>query len=274
MASSSILIKFVIHAAINWIKTPDLMKLWGKNPSDSCTLCKVSPCSIHHILSNCEHALNDRRYAWRHDSVLLTMEEGLRPFLESFNEKHTPAKIPPLMSNFVKPNAKTKKVDRKSPFSESILTGASDWQMLVDYDHRRIEFPPEIFATPQRPDIIIWSCSLKKVFLVEQTCPAEEGIQEANTRKSIRYATLTDNIKLKTHWTATTIPYEVGARGFVAISTHRCLKKLGLDGLARKKLIRNLGKVSARCSYAIYLARSNAKWDRKRVLLHPEEVSE
>ena len=87
--TSSHLIKFVVLATINWIKTPDLMALWGKLSNGDCKLCKYSPCSIHHILSSCRHSLKDRRYAWRHDSVLLAMEQGLRSAIDRLN------KLPP-----------------------------------------------------------------------------------------------------------------------------------------------------------------------------------
>ena len=127
--------------------------------------------------------------------------------------------------------------------------------MIVDYDHNRIVFPPEIYATPLRPDIVIWSVAAKKVILLEQTCPCEEGIADAQTRKLNRYQPLADDIKANTPWDVSIMAYEVGARGFVARSTFRCLCKLGLSGQERSKLCKQLGNISARCSYAIYLAR-------------------
>ena len=73
----------------------------------------------------------------------------------------------------------------------------------------------------------------------------------------------------KTNWAVSTFPYEVGDCGFVAKSTYCLLKKLGVSGSSRSKLAQNLGSVSARCSYAIYLRRSTAAWDRTRALLLP-----
>ena len=67
------------------------------------------------------------------------------------------------------------------------MQGASDWKLLVDFDHDQIVFPPEFFPTNQCPDIIIWSMQIKKVILIELTCPAEEGMVNAQLYKEICY---------------------------------------------------------------------------------------
>ena len=56
-----------------------------------------------------------------------------------------------------------------------MLSNASDWKIIVDLPGVNFVFPPEIFNTNERPDIVIWSAKLKKVLLIELTCPAEEG---------------------------------------------------------------------------------------------------
>ena len=122
-------------------------------------------------------------------------------------------------------------------------------------------FPPEIYATTERPGIMIWSVSVKKIFLIELTCPAEEGIQAARERKLGRYQGLADSINAS-HWSATVIPFEVGARGFVAHSTHSLLAQLGIRGRDKSAVCRKLGMIAARASFAIYLAHSNPVWDQ------------
>lgn len=263
------LIKFVIHASINWIKTPDLLSLWGYVGSASCNLCGRTPCSIHHILVNCNFALNDKRYTWRHDSVLYTMELVLRPFVEQFN-KSAPPKIPPISCSFVKASDKQRPQLQSAPYLASILHGFSDWRMLVDYDHNSIVFPPEIVATSSRPDIIIWSSSAKAVILMELTVPAEEGFANASDRKTRRYENLVQDIQ-EAGWHAHHFPFEVGARGFVAKSTFHCLSKLGLARSTKSELTKNLGLVAARCSFAIYLARNSRSWDHNLTLLQPQK---
>ena len=54
--------------------------------------------------------------------------------------------------------------------------------------------PPEIVATSQRPDIVIWSIARKKVIMIELTCPAEERIEAARERKLGRYTQLKQDI--------------------------------------------------------------------------------
>ena len=63
-------------------------------------------------------------------------------------------------------------------------------EALVDFRHKPYLFPPHIFATTERPDILIYS--LRVVIFGELTCPAEEGIAEASLYKQSRYADTVD----------------------------------------------------------------------------------
>ena len=47
---------------------------------------------------------------------------------------------------------------------------------------------------------MLWSRNMKTVVLIELTCPAEEGIQNASVRKQERYADLKDLIR-NNDWT-------------------------------------------------------------------------
>ena len=223
-AESPHLIKFVIHASINWVTTSDLLLLWNKTGNQSCVLCKAEICSIGHILSSCKYSLTDRRYSWRHDSVLSTLEPSLRQRLHIVNSKPFQETIPKLSTSFVKPGAATK---LKAPptFDPGCLAGARDWQMLIDYDHRHYVFPISIYSTPQRPDIVIWSLSIKKVFLFELTVPLEENFGDTYAEKSWRYRDLCTQINdNEGPWKAVHFPFEVGACGFVARSTRGMLR--------------------------------------------------
>lgn len=262
------LFKFVLHSSINWIKTPDLMFLWSKSLTANCPLCSHKVCSIHHIISSCSFALEDKRYTWRHDSVLSVMASEILPYVNEFNKSNRPNKIPHITQSFVKSGKKS--FVKKTPCARrSFLEGASDWKVQVDYDHAQVIFPPTILATSSRPDIVFWSISAKKVILLELTCPAEEGISDAHLRKLERYSELMSSIKAA-GWSPSHYPIEVGARGFVARSTQRCLSALGLSPSAKKKLTRALSLIAARCSYAIYLSRGTVVWDRNMPLLGHE----
>ena len=142
-----------------------MLKLWGYKQSALCPLCDRSPCTIHHILSNCQYALNQRRYNWRHDSVLKNIELALVPHIRSHNASSKPktsTSALPLNQFFVRKNSRHKPKRPKSERS-SLLDGANDWEVLVDFDTANIVFPPSICATASRPDIVIWSPLSRKV---------------------------------------------------------------------------------------------------------------
>ena len=60
------------------------------------------------------------------------------------------------------------------PRSRCLLDYADDWQLQVDFEDRRLLFPPNICATSLRPDVVISSASTCNVILLELTCCAEE----------------------------------------------------------------------------------------------------
>ena len=71
-------------------------------------------------------------------------------------------------------------------------------------------------------------------------------------------------------WVAGLLTLEVGARGYVAYSTERCFRQLGMQKRKVSSLCKSLSRVVAR--YAIYLSRKNKDWDRKRELLAEADV--
>ena len=73
--------------------------------------------------------------------------------------------------------------------------------------------PPAIFATLERPDFGIWSGKLRKVLLIELTCPSEENIEVAQLRKQTCYLQLMDQITSTTFWSlhSSLFTIEVGA---------------------------------------------------------------
>ena len=245
-----------------------MLKLWGYKPVALCPLCGAPQCTLHHILSNCHKALEGKRYTWRHDSILKNIEPVLRDHVKSINDRPVVTTVVPhLMKSFVKQG--TEETGPGYPKGRrSLLDGANDWELLIDFEDNTIVFPPEIYPTPERPDIVLWSGSTKTVLLIELTCPAEEGIEAAALRKVARYTGLTNNIKLS-GWKPHLITIEVGVRGYIAKSTRHCFHKLGLHHRTVSALCRTLSTVVSRCSYAIYLSRSTTCWTMGRALLTP-----
>ena len=100
-----------------------------------------------------------------------------------------------------------------------LLGTAGDWQLQADL-RGRMQFPQEIAATNQRPDIVIWSPSSRPAILVELTVPWEERIEEAYERKRNKYQDLVADCQQR-GWRVWCLPVEVGCRGFVGQSLWR-----------------------------------------------------
>ena len=267
--SSFHIVKFVLSASINWVATPHLLKLWGLKESGSCPLCAEPLCTLHHIISHCQFSLHSKRYTWRHDSVLLSIKQAIEEHLSSINQEQSKDSIlkPSLSNFFMKAGQRPvkKKIVQKQ---KCALEGACDWKMLVDFDQQNIVFPPEICESTERPDIIIWSLSLKKVVLLELTCPAEEGILAARAFKEAKYLPLLDSIK-GNHWSPIFLPIEVGARGFVAHSLVSSLLRLGIPRANINTLRKTVSSISAKCSFHILQSANTVAWDLTKPLLIP-----
>ena len=144
--------------------------------------------------------------------------------------------------------------------SDDVLRCARDWQFLFDVGTGHSIFPLEIAGTWQRPDVVIFSQSIRVVILIELTVPLEDRIAAANTRKTDRYSALLATFE-NNGWHATHFPVEVGSRGQVAHSLLACLQKLGFSASWRKTVRRECSRVALRCSYLLYLRRSIKTWN-------------
>ena len=127
-------------------------------------------------------------------------------------------------------------------------------------------FPPNICATSERPDIVVWSPRARSVILLELTCCAEEGVRAAQLRKEVRYHKLVENTRTL-NWNADLLTIEVGARGLIGDSTFRAFVKLGFPPNVATQLCKSLSIVVARCSYGVYLAHKSQVWGHNTDLL-------
>lgn len=272
-------VSFVLNATHNSVMTPDLRNICGYVDDPACKLCcvgdKSRKATLHHILAGCRHALVNHRYTWRHDSVIATLLQAIQPVLLRHNANPpTTTSIPKISTSFVPAGTAPPRSKKTAP-KRSLLSSAPDWRLLVDFRHSPYLFPPHILASEQRPDILLFSNSLRVVIFGELTCPAEEGVVEAKLRKQARYADLAEELRgLKYPWTVHNLTLEVGARGFVARSTYSFLRKIGFTPKSARTTCREVSEVAARCSYAIYLRHSEEKWNSSRTLLVPRSCME
>ncbi len=133
--------------------------------------------------------------------------------------------------------------------------------MRVDLNHR-LTFPVELAVTNLRPDLVLWSKSIRTAITVELTVPWEEAINEAFERKKLRYAILAAEAEER-GWAIKVYPVEVGCRGFVANSTIRLLKEVGIRGQVLWRLVGELATVAERSSHWLWLKQMNSVWAAK-----------
>ena len=107
------------------------------------------------------------------------------------------------------------------------LTAANDWEITA-YLSGGGTFPVEVAITNLKPDIVIWSASQQQVILGELTVPWEDNIQEAYERKYTKDTELKADC-VNRGWKATCYPFEIGYRGFVAITFQKWLRDLGFS---------------------------------------------
>ena len=248
--------RFCVSSTYNTLPTRINLERWGLIESSRCPLCGDEHCSIRHILSGCNVSLHQGRYLYRHNQVLRVLAHHIQSFLNV--KKVVSSGIKRI--HFVGEGAKEKK-GRKPDLG--ILHRARDFVLDVDLN-KQLHFPPHIACNvSKRPDMVIYSNSLRMVVLIELTCPCEERFHEAHSGKMEKYGMFSeiyDKIK-ENGWDTVCFPVEIGARGYCSTSLRSCLRKLGLGKIRTRKTIKEAGDTALRSSYWIWLAREQLKWE-------------
>ena len=120
-------------------------------------------------------------------------------------------------------------------------------------------FPSHITFTELRPDIVIYSNSIKRVVLIELTSPCEENMPYWHDYKVQHYANLTRSIRTN-GWQCEVLAIEVGARGFCSRTVVSALKRLGFPNKLTNKTVKELGSTSTKSSFFIWLSRNTFEW--------------
>ena len=146
-------LKFYLQRMGQMAPTPNNLRRWGYTGDSSCSFCKTRGCSLYHILSTCDTALQGGRYTWRHDEVLRVLHHFIGKKIRSMSLGlvQRPARRHCMV--FVKEGEKppTKTTKRDPP----LLTQASDWRITVDLPAMKYTFPGHIGVTEQRPDLVL-----------------------------------------------------------------------------------------------------------------------
>ena len=127
----------------------------------------------------------------------------------------------------------------------------------VDLD-QQLRFPGLCIST-QRPDIFIYSLKLRKVILIELTCPAEENIEERHSEKISRYEGLLKDC-INAGWKVHLFAIEVGACGYASCLLRSCLSRLGFIQRTVRDIIKKASHTALGCSFWIWLKRMDRYW--------------
>ncbi|XP_069136664.1 uncharacterized protein [Argopecten irradians] len=195
---------YLLRSAYDLMPSPINLFTWGIKDNAECVLCR-KPANLAHVLTSCQVALSNERYAWRYDKVLKFV-------------------------TFVKSGTRA----TRSVEAGGILITARDWEMRAGIQ-RRMGFPAEVASLPLLPDVVLWSRSSKQVVLVELIVPWEDRMKEANERKQQKYQQLVEECQHR-GWKTWCLPTEVGCRGFPGQSLWRALRLLGVTGADRRNL--------------------------------------
>ena len=252
MAMPANLTSFCLASPYDTLPSPAKLKRWRITTETMCTLCSKDVCTTAHILGASKVSLQQGRYTFRQDTVLRDVIEVLKTFI--LNIKDTVPISPKSSITFVR---KGTKLPRKRTTPVVILHHASDWILLADLN-KTYCFPVHIAFTQLRPDITIFSNSLRKVILIELTCPCE-NMESWHCTKINKSSALKTIIESK-GWCVELFAVEVGARGYCSRSVLCCFKKLGLNNKLIRNTIKKLSKSSMECSFCIWLARNNKEW--------------
>ena len=248
-------LSFLLRSTYNLLPTPANHKQWGFTGDDTCAMCKSARGTLQHVLSSCGSSL--QMYKWRHNRVLAILSELTKTQCRVVNEQ--PTQDPnPCISFLQEGEAPTRQVSK--PQGQKFLAVARDWKMAADLKEA-LHFPHHIVHTQERPGIVIWSDTVKRVINVELTVPWEENMEEAFERKKFRY----ENLRMECEdkgWAYQVMPIEVGSRGFVGRTTTSYLTRLGLTNRARWKTTQQLQTAVERASSWIWskVRKSTTAW--------------
>ena len=171
---------FCLASTYDTLPSPTNLKRWRITTEAMCILCSKDVCTTAH----CKVSLQQGRYKFRHDTVLHQVIEALQTFISNIKEAVPISSKSSIM--FLKKGAK---VPRKRAPTVGILHHALDRVLLADLNINYC-FPVCIAFTQLRPDITIFSNSLRKVILIYLTCPCEENMESWHNTKINKYLAL------------------------------------------------------------------------------------
>lgn len=232
-------LSFIIRSVYDQLPTGDNLIRWHLVQEAKCALCSQDE-SLNHVLSSCKVALGSGRYTWRHNQVLKVLVEAVELAKGKANdnagasqEKHTKA-------------------------TGSMLEAAKDWVVAADIPGMR-NYPQVIRQSNCRPDIVLISQATRMAVIIELTVPFETNMSGSHEFKLAKYEALVSELH-EENFKSQLFAVEVGARGLVGASMYSLIKRLGLDGKARTRCMKQLSEVAAKASQWLWVRRKVKVW--------------
>ena len=156
------MIGFMLSAVYGTLLTPALVSKWSEDEDGMCKLCTISSGTIQHILSGCKVALGQGRYRWRHDKVLRQIAEQVQYHCNTRanNPKRSTKRDKGIA--FVTEGERVKPMKKRRNGDMGLLTDDKDWVVMSDLG-KQLKFPACIVETTLRPDLVIYSPSVRRV---------------------------------------------------------------------------------------------------------------
>ena len=200
------LLSFCLASTYDVLPSPSNLKRWRICAEASCFLCGKEVCTSSHVLGACQISLSQGRFTFRHNSVLNSLVDALNIFIKELPK--LPVKCINKVS-FVKAGVCKTRTKSKPT---GILHLSNDWKVVADLSDGYM-FPGHIAVSALRPAIVIYSNTLKRVIIVELTCPCEENMESWHSTKLLKYSGLASVISCN-GWYCDLFTIEVGARGY------------------------------------------------------------
>ena len=219
-------LSFVLRACSETLPSPSTLVRWNYKFSRKCPLCDAPLCNVKHILNCCPKALEDGRYTWRHDKILLLLIH----FLKEFNP------------------------------SSSVFADIPEFRA---HDSPQATVPSSIISTTARPDIFMKSNN--NIILLELTVPWNSATNMTKARDfklcKPNYQLLISDLQAL-GYSAQLHTMEIGSLGHCSHHAFSALKAAAPLSKVRDRrhLLTNIAKTAINCSHTIFNARSCPSW--------------
>ena len=225
-------LSFMIRAGSDTLPTPMNLQRYKIQVSSHCKLCQRPQATTGHILSPCPQALEQGRYTWRHDSVLLSLVRSLEKALSN-------------------------------------VQIYADLDNMRAQEHPPATIPPSLSSTSSRPDIVC--VNGPNIALLELTVSgnSKEAMRQARERKQQKrpYLEITNDL----HRQGLNTKYdtiEIGALGHSTKDTpfHLSHTFPQVNRLQWRSILDHAGEIAIACSRSIFLARNTLEWSQPPLL--------